>query len=98
MNPDQGDGTAEQNADGRWMCYAQLQAPSGYTDQTPVRITLSQNGNETAVFEGTTAFPYLLNVEGVPGMSDGTAYVYMLDGNGNVLSTTRYDGIEFYAQ
>ena len=98
INPAPGDGTDAQNTGGRWMCYAQLQAPSGYTEGSPVRITLSQNGNETAVFEGSTSFPYLLNVEGEPGVSDGTAYVYMLDGNGNALSTTRYDGIEFYAQ
>lgn len=85
-------------ASGAWTCYAQLQAPAGFSDQTPVRITLVQNGTEMTVFEGTTSFPYLLNVQGQDGISSGTAYVYMLDAAGNVLSTTKYDGIAFYQQ
>lgn len=97
INPDQ-NGTTTQNTNSTWMCYAQLQAPSDYVDGSLVRVTLSQNGNETTVFEGTASFPYLLNVEGIPGVSSGTAYVYMMDAYGNVLSTTRYDGIEFYEQ
>lgn len=80
------------------MCYAQLQAPSDFVEGSLVRITLSQNGNETTVYEGVGSFPYLMNTEGAPGVSTGTAYVYTLDGNGNVQSTTRYDGIEFYEQ
>ena len=97
VNPDQS-GTAAAQSSGKWMCYAQLQAPSGYVEGSPVRVTLSQNGNETTIYEGTTPFPFLLNVEGAAGVSSGTAYVYMLDTAGNVLSTTRYDGIEFYEQ
>ena len=71
---------------------------SGFAQGSPVRVTLSQNGNETTVFEGVTDFPYLLNVEGAAGVSSGTAFVYLMDENGNILSTTRYDGIEFYEQ
>ncbi len=97
INPDQS-GTAAAQSSGKWMCYAQLQAPSDYVEGSPVRVTLSQNGNETTIYEGTTPFPFLLNVEGAAGVSSGTAYVYMLDTAGNVLSTTRYDGIEFYEQ
>ncbi len=93
INPDSG-----QNTTGKWTCYAQLQEPSGFTEGSTVRIVLSQNGTETTVFEGVTTFPYLLNVEGQPGVSQGTAYVYMLDDSGNVLSSTRYDGIEFHEQ
>ena len=86
-----------QNA-GAWMCYAQLQAPQGITEGSTFRITLEQNGSEVTVFEGATSFPYLLNVRGQDGVSTGTAYVYMLDASGNVLSTTKYDGIAFYQQ
>ncbi len=98
INPEQTYDAGSQNGGGTWMCYAQLQAPEGYTDGSNVRITLSQNNNETILFEGTTSFPYLLNVEGAPGVSSGTAYVYLLDAYGNVQSTTRYDGIEFHEQ
>ena len=98
INPDPNAAPSGQNAGSSWMCYAQLQAPSGYVGGSPVRITLSQNGNETTVFEGVTDFPYLLNVEGESGVSSGTAFVYLMDGNGNIQSTTRYDGIEFYEQ
>ena len=69
-----------------------------FADGSTVRITLSQNGNEAVVFEGSTSFPYLLNVQGQDGVSTGTAYVYMLDAAGNVISTTKYEGIAFYQQ
>ena len=39
-----------------------------------------------------------MNVRGQDGVASGTAYVYMLDASGNVLSTTKYDGIAFYPQ
>ena len=98
INPDQTVDANTQNADSKWMCYAQLQEPTDFTDGSYVRIVLSQNENETQVYEGNATFPYLLNVEGIPGVSTGTAYVYLYDDYGNVLSTTRYDGIEFYEQ
>ena len=100
INPDGSQNGGGQGADtsGAWMCYAQLQAPSGFTDGSPVRITLAQNESEVTVFEGTTSFPYLMNVRGQDGVASGTAYVYMLDASGNVLSTTKYDGIAFYPQ
>jgi hypothetical protein len=80
------------------MCYSQLQAPSDYTEGSTVRVSVVQNDTEKTVFEGVTSFPYLLNVEGIPGVSTGTAYVYLLDASGNTQSTTRYDGIQFYEQ
>ncbi len=80
---------------GTWQCNASLTAPSGYTGQ-PVRITLYQNGTETTVFEGTTTFPYLLQVTGETGVSTGIAYVYLLDEDtGEVTSKIEYSGITF---
>ncbi len=101
INPDQGTndlGALTQTGDRKWMCNAQLQAPSDYTPGSTVRIVLSQGGIDKTIFEGTTSFPYVLNVEGMPGADLGTAYVYILDNAGNTKSTTRYDGIEFYEQ
>ena len=77
------------------MCNAQLQMPSGYNGE-PVRIELVQNGVTTPIFEGTTTFPFLLNVEGQAGVTNGTAYVYTLDPQTwTVTSTTSYEGIIF---
>ncbi len=98
LNPDGGNGDSSQTAGGTWMCYSQLQAPSDYTEGSTVRVSVVQNDTEKTVFEGVTSFPYLLNVEGIPGVSTGTAYVYLLDASGNTQSTTRYDGIQFYEQ
>ncbi|MDY3248844.1 MAG: Stk1 family PASTA domain-containing Ser/Thr kinase [Candidatus Choladocola sp.] len=96
---DAGQDTAAQNGDstagGIWKCDASLEQPTGYNGQS-VRITLSQNGTETTVYEGTTTFPYHLNVEGMPGVETGTAYVYLLDpSTGEVTSTIEYPGITF---
>lgn len=83
------------NPQGTWMCNAQLNPPEDYNGE-PVRIDLIQNGNTTTVFEGTTTFPYILHVEGEPGVAKGTAYVYMLDAQTwEVISTTSYEGITF---
>ena len=44
----------------------------------------------------TTAFPYHLQVEGEAGVTEGTAYIYLLDGTtGEVTSTIEYPGITF---
>ena len=78
-----------------WKCNASLDPPTGYSGQ-PVRITLKQNGTETTIFEGTTTFPYRLQVQGASGVSDGTAYVYLLDpSTGEVTGTIEYTGITF---
>lgn len=86
--------TVQNEGSGSWMCDASLAEPSGYNGQR-VRITLTQNGTESTVFEGTTTFPYHLQVEGAAGVSEGTAYVYLLDGSGRVTSTIEYPGITF---
>lgn len=81
--------------EGTWMCNAQLNAPEGYVGE-PVRIELKQGDTVTTVFEGTTTFPYILNVEGQSGVTSGTAYVYTLDAQTwEVTSTTSYEGIIF---
>ncbi|MCD8103586.1 MAG: Stk1 family PASTA domain-containing Ser/Thr kinase [Lachnospiraceae bacterium] len=80
---------------GTWQCNASLKAPSGYTGQ-PVRITLYQCSTERTIFEGTTTFPYLLQVAGVDGETTGIAYVYLLDEDtGEVTSKIEYSGITF---
>ncbi|MCD7832992.1 MAG: protein kinase [Lachnospiraceae bacterium] len=87
--------SSDMTTSGTWMCNASLTAPSGYTGQ-PVRITLYQNGTETTIFEGTTTFPYTLQVEGASGESTGIAYVYLLDEEtGEVISKIEYSGIAF---
>lgn len=92
---DPASGDSGSTVSGSWQCNASLSAPSGYTGQ-PVRITLYQNGTETTVFEGTTSFPYLLQVAGIDGETTGIAYVYLLDEEtGEVTSTIQYSGITF---
>ena len=83
------------DTEGTWMCYAQLNAPDGYNGE-PVQIDLLQNGTTTTVFSGIPQFPYILNVQGQPGVTTGTVYVYTLDPTTyEVTSTTEYDGVEF---
>ncbi len=77
-----------------WMCNALLEAPKDYDGGT-VRITLEQNGIEKTIYEGRTAFPYILKVSGLPGVTGGTAYVYVLDNVGNIMSKTNYSPIDF---
>lgn len=90
-----GGGTVGSTSGGTWQCDASLQQPTGYNGQK-VRITLKQNGSETTVFEGTTSFPYRLQTKGADGVTQGTAYIYLLDPDtGAVTSTIEYPGITF---
>ncbi len=83
------------DTDGVWRCNAQLNAPEGWNGE-PVRIDLVQNETTTTIYEGTTGFPYLLSVEGQPGVASGTVYVYTLDpSTWEVIATTTYSGITF---
>ncbi len=91
---DSGGGSATATGSTGWQCDAYLQEPTGYSGQK-VRITLKQNGSETAVFEGTTTFPYHLQAAGTAGATEGTAYVYLLDSSGSVTGTIEYPGITF---
>ncbi|MDO4323440.1 MAG: Stk1 family PASTA domain-containing Ser/Thr kinase [Lachnospiraceae bacterium] len=87
--------TVQNESTGTWQCNASLDPPTGFNGQ-PVRITLMQNGTETMVFEGTTTFPYHLQTEGAAGVTEGTAYVYLLDASTKeVTSTIEYAGIAF---
>ena len=86
----------EQTPQGTWVCNASLEAPAGYTGQQ-VQIDLVQGGSTTTVFEGNTEFPYYLQVEGIPGETTGTAYVYLLNENGEIVSSIEYAGIVFSA-
>ena len=64
-----------------WMCTANLGEPSNYTGGA-YRLVLVQNVNgqdlETVIAEGETSleFPYLLQVTGAEGVSDGLIYLY----------------------
>lgn len=85
------DGEADDSSGGAiWVFDGYLAEPSGY-QREPVRITLEQNGVARTLFEGVTTFPYHIYVEGMPGVTDGTAYVYTLDPDtGAVTQTTSY--------
>ena len=67
------------------------------TMDSRVRIVLEQNGNQTTLYEGYATFPYSLSgVQGQPGVTTGSAYVYLLDPQTlEVTSTYQYDGIQF---
>lgn len=87
--------TVQNEGGGIWKCDASLSAPAGYSGGQ-VRITLKQNGNEKTVYEGAVSFPYHLQIEGAAGVTEGTAYIYLLDGTtGEVTSTIEYPGITF---
>lgn len=87
--------TVQNESGSVWKCDASLSEPAGYGGGQ-VRITLKQNGNEKTVYEGTASFPYHLQVEGEKGVTEGTAYVYLLDAaTGEVTSTIEYPGITF---
>lgn len=79
-----------------WSTSDSLDAPDEYNGQ-PVRIVLEQNGNQTTLYEGYVTFPYSLSgVQGQPGVTTGSAYVYLLDPQTlEVTSTYQYDGIQF---
>lgn len=87
--------TVNNGENGVWKCNASLKQPDGYSGQQ-VRITLVQEGvGESTIFEGAAQFPYKLQIQGVSGVSSGTAYVYLLDSAGNVTSKIEYPGIVF---
>lgn len=79
-----------------WSTSDSLDAPDEYSGQ-PVRIVLEQNGTQTTLYEGYATFPYSLNgIQGQPGVTTGSAYVYLLDPQTlEVTSTYQYDGIQF---
>ena len=93
-----GNGQIEvQNPEGTWMCNAQLNAPEGYNGTSMlVRIDLVQGETVTTVFEGETAFPFILNVTGQKGVATGTVHVYTLDpATREVVQETTYGPVNF---
>ncbi len=88
------DGSAVSSDSGTWTCNASIEEPEGYGGEK-VRITLAQSAGETTIYEGAVTFPYVLKVQGAPGETTGTAYVYLLDAAGNVTSKYEYPGINF---
>lgn len=77
-----------------WECNASLDAPAGYNGQN-VRIDLVQDGVTKTIYTGQVTFPYALKVQGAEGVTTGTAYVYLLNADGEVESTVEYAGIVF---
>ena len=69
-----------------WKCTQSLNTPQGYQGG-PLRLELVQEaGGETEstnIVDGQVPeFPYQLDITGVPGVSEGTLYVYeLIDGN-----------------
>ncbi len=71
-----------------WTSVASLTAAPNYTGG-PYRLTLVQTVNgedvETVIEESTTslAFPYILEAEGAPGVTDGIVYLYEQNEDGD---------------
>lgn len=75
-------------ADGTWKCTQRLDTPEGYNGGV-VRMELLQtvNGESvvTTVVDGKTVeFPYQLNLDGAPGITEGTLYLSELVGSNYV--------------
>ena len=78
--------TAQQNAAGAngeiWKCTQSLNTPQGYQGGA-LRLELVQESNgeteSTSIVDGQSLeFPYQLDITGIPGVSQGTLYVYEL--------------------
>ena len=84
-------------ATGTWVCNAQLPLPAGESyNGEPVRVELVQNETSTIVYEGTTSFPFILNVTGQTGVQTGTVRIYIIDPETwEVKNTYVYEGITF---
>ena len=82
--------TAQQNAAAAngeiWKCTQSLNTPQGYQGGA-LRLELVQESNgeteSTSIVDGQSLeFPYQLDITGIPGVSQGTLYVYeLIDGS-----------------
>lgn len=71
-----------------------LKQPKDY-DGEPVRIEMVQDGRTTTFVDGEAVeFPYRLKMDS-DSKSDGIAYVYVLDSEGNVTKKVEYEGVPF---
>lgn len=95
-SPEQTADAAQQNtaaANGEiWKCTQTLNTPQGYQGGALRLELIQESGGETEsmnVVDGQALeFPYQLDVTGVPGVSQGTLYVYeLIDGNYQQLGT-----------
>lgn len=87
-------GTKETSAKAEYSTDVKLYAPQDYNDEK-VRIELVQDGKTTTLVDGEVVeFPYSLKMTSDSG-SSATAYVYVLDDDGNILKKVEYEGVPF---
>lgn len=78
----------ETSAKAEYSTDVKLYAPQDYNDEK-VRIELVQDGKTTTLVDGEVVeFPYSLKMTSDSG-SSATAYVYVLDDDGNILKKSR---------
>lgn len=71
-----------------------LKAPEGY-DGEAVRIEMEQDGQTTTLVDGEAVeFPYRVKMDSESD-SNGTAYVYVLDSEGNITKKVVYENVPF---
>ena len=84
----------ETSAKAEYSTDVKLYAPQDYNDEK-VRIELVQDGKTTTLVDGEVVeFPYSLKMTSDSG-SSATAYVYVLDDDGNILKKVEYEGVPF---
>ena len=82
----------ETSAKAEYSTDVKLYAPQDYNDEK-VRIELVQDGKTTTLVDGEVVeFPYSLKMTSDSG-SSATAYVYVLDDDGNILKKVEYEGL-----
>ena len=84
----------ETSAKAEYSTDVKLYAPQDYNDEK-VRIELVQDGKTTTLVDGEVVeFPYSLKMTS-DSDSSATAYVYVLDDDGNVSKKVEYEGVPF---
>lgn len=84
----------ETSAKAEYSTDVKLYAPQDYNDEK-VRIELVQDGKTTTLVDGEVVeFPYSLKMTS-DSSSSATAYVYVLDDDGNILKKVEYEGVPF---
>ena len=84
----------ETSAKAEYSTDVKLYAPQDYNDEK-VRIELVQDVKTTTLVDGEVVeFPYSLKMTS-DSSSSATAYVYVLDDDGNILKKVEYEGVPF---